>query len=123
MRPDVRKYAMERVVSLEKARLDTLRKAHTVKGHEPTAEELYAALKAGKLPLRKDTCGKGINSYTYVKEVFDLHFMDKAEVFNEKAYNKAATPILGAARKAKDFIMLGQDQEALNAIRKFEADA
>jgi hypothetical protein len=122
MRADVRKYGMKRVEDLLSDRLNALREKHTKKGKAATPLELFKALKAGKLPFRSDVCSSGINKYTGLKEVYDLHALDVDDKFDEAAYEKAAKPIIKAANKAKDFIMLGKDEPALDAIREFEAE-
>lgn len=123
MRPDVRKYAMDRVNKLEDERLEAFKKLHTTKGKTLDDKETYDALRANKLPFRKDACSAGVNKYSSIKDIWDIYALNVPDKFNVKAYAKDVKPISLAARKARDFIMLGDEAAALGYIREFEDGA
>lgn len=120
MRQDIIKYAMQRVSSLEETRLADLRKKYTKEGKDATPQELGAALKAGRLPFKKDVCLNGVDDYSKLRDIFDMDVLDKPGSFDKTAYRKESAPVVKAANKARDFIMLGNHQEALDSIREFE---
>lgn len=114
------RYAMDRVKELEKAQLDKIKEKHTTPGKEASSKELFAAMRAGKLPLRSDVCPSNFNEYTELRYIYDMHALNTPDKFDQKAYDKEAKPIIKAANTAKDFIMLGDEVEALRCIREFE---
>lgn len=122
MNPLKIRYAMDRVNALENARLKALQADNTVKGKTATPEQQFAALKAGRLPFRKDVCSNGFSTYTDVRYIYDFDSLNTDDKFNQTAYDRSSKPIIKAANKARDYIMLGDEVNALKMIQEFEQD-
>jgi len=80
-----------------------------------------AMLRAGTAKIRKNAaydCQSGYRGSLRLEDVFD--FSEKPSETNHAAVEKAMKPIRAKAQEAKDEIMLGDEERALNLLRAFE---
>lgn len=118
---DQRRYAMDRVNSIEETKIKEATAKHSVGGYEASPEEVLKALVAGKLPRAKAGrhCTVGVSQYTNVSEVFDIHGLDIAPKVNQLAIDADCKVIVHEATIVRDAIMLGDFETAQARLVSF----
>jgi hypothetical protein len=114
-----REYAFRRANDIENLKLADARKRHTVQGKQLTEVEVLQALLESRLPRAKKSCALGVDDYTQVKNIWDIHGLDKPDRFDAEGYNEECGKIKLEANKLRDAIMLGDFNIALSSLRTF----
>lgn len=111
-------YVLNRLKQLEHEKLNVLEKKLLKPAKELTDEERFKLLKAGKVKLQKDRTK--VSEYDDIRRVFDFSPFEWEESHDDKTYDKKRLEISQSAQKVRDEIVLGDEQEALELLKKFE---
>lgn len=117
-----REYAMQRADSIEMAKLKDAEVRHTTKGHCLNDEQRLVALLAGTLPRatgKKGSCLTGLNDYTDVSSIWNIHGLDVPDKLDQVNYDKECKFISQAATRLRDMIMLGDFETAERMLTDF----
>lgn len=114
MNTQQRKYAIERINTLIGEKKAAIRAKHYQNGTSFGTDEMREALRKGEFTVKEGYFGRRADLCEVVK--FNG---EKPDLFNEEACNKETAEMLAEAAKIKDQLMLGDAQQALEAIEKF----
>lgn len=123
MNQQQKNYAMNRVDSiLEKKTSKISREKFKTKAKELNNLQMIELIRSGKVKLKsKDKIIKMRSWDTdSIKHVFDFSKYITKEIFDHEGYNKKINPYVKEAQKIKDQLMLGDAEEAIRLINKFE---
>jgi len=113
-----RKYAISRVSEIKNYKIKKLQEDCETKAVYLTEKERFEAFKKGQFKIRKDA--SKISNYTDVVSIvcFDA---EKERTFDEAKFKKECSKIEKEASRVSDEIMLGDAQEAMRLLEKFES--
>ena len=114
-----RKYAVDRVNSIERNRLDVLRTKYTTPEKKLSGNEKVALIQSRKAKIVERD--RTHNHCNYIEDVFDFAPFQNKESVDTIKYNKDAEPIRKKAQQIRDKIMLGDAEEALKLLTEFES--
>lgn len=122
MNAQQRKYAQERIGELTTLKVAAIKAANTTPAKLLSDEDKLKLVKAGTVKIKDDLSADNFGSgrYNYISSFFDFSKHEKAAVYNEAKAKPLIEKVVKAAQFAKDEIMLGQEYEALAAIKAFE---
>ena len=129
MTPTQRNYAITRIDELVRAKAQAVRKGclqQKACACRLTYKELAKLIRSGAIEPQKQNQEHIYNSYTDIKDVFDVdacteHYRPN-DIYDEAAYDKKMDVIYIRARTLKDRLMLGDASAALEMISNFEAE-
>jgi len=111
------KYAKQRVDDLYSAKKTALRNKFTIPGVCLTEDEKLEALRKGEYEVTPAIQGYGDRSWHY-----RIHFpQERPTVVDKVAVDAAEKELKATYRKLMDELMLGDNEQALQLIKEFEA--
>lgn len=120
MNQNQRAYALNRVTTIASLQRTKLIEQHTVKAEKWTWKKCKAEHHVGLLLLNHKLIEKDHTSSLHPEEVFDLSGKVFPAYLSDEGV-KAVAALEAASKRVQDEIMLGDSEEALKAIRNFEA--
>ena len=120
MNQQQRKSVKERARNIYKRRLNALREKHTKPGKELTPEQRASLVRQGKVKL-KSSC-KSISRYSdALTDIFDFSKYEYKPKLDEVKFNKERDTLGSEYNLLLNEIMLGDEREAMELLRKFDA--
>lgn len=122
MNQQQRKYAQERIDTLATRKVEAIKAANTSAAVVLTGADKLKLVKAGTVKIKEDMKASDFEGgrYNYVTNFFDFSKHEKDAVYNEAKAKPLIDKVVKAAQLAKDEIMLGEESQALAAIKAFE---
>lgn len=118
MNQQQRKYALARVAEIKNYKIKKLQEDCETKAVYLSEKERFQAFQKGQFRIKKDI--SKISNYTDVVSViaFDA---EKERSFDDQKFKRESIKIEKEANKVSDEIMLGDAQEAMRLLEKFES--
>ncbi|CDN47549.1 hypothetical protein [Neorhizobium galegae] len=114
------KYTMARIDTIEKRKLEDLKKACTVPAKAISDEELQRLLMEGKLPAKTEIKRDRYHTVA-VSDLFDVSEYINFEHVNDD-YLPGVEAIKAEANRVRDEVMLGDNAVALALLRAFAGE-
>ena len=120
-------YARKRVDQIERDKLAAIKQETFEKpGKQHNATKRLSLFKKGEFKLNPDIYDSGMNpfvdkKYTYFKDAL-VFTGEERPIFDQKAFGAARKKIMDRANQIRDQIMLGDAEQGLKLIEKFEEE-
>lgn len=114
-----KKYAIDRVNSIEKTKLAALKSKFSTPANWLKAKAKVELVRRGAVKMFADK-DINLNGNLYLSDVFDFSQHQHGDIFESVEFEKAAAPVKAKAKEIRDCIMLGCAEDALVQIRAFE---
>lgn len=118
MNQQQRKYALARVSEIKTVKIERLKKELTKPAVRLNKEQRLSAFRKGEFTIKKEATE--ISNYTYVVDIISFN-AESEEKFDKEKFHKQSLLIEKQANQVSDEIMLGDAQEAMRLLEKFEA--
>jgi len=118
-----RKYLAKRITEIELSKIKKIQDKFTTKAKTLLSSEKVSLLKAGKVKINTDEIINEIskcNSYVYISQFTDFSAYETLFSVDHDAINKATGKIKKEAKRLVDDVILGDANEALEALKSFE---